>query len=341
MIHQSYLIVVIVVSSKVSIIYHVLILESDFLNRKKIVANSLLLLTAVIWGSGFVAQRVGMDYVGPLTFGASRFWLATLVLIPVVYFSDRADKKALEQSDEKPIALTAEEAITAKKTFAVAAFCCGTLLFCGSILQQFGMVFTTAGKASFITALYILLVPIFGLFLKQHPGINCWIGVGFGTIGLYLLCITESFTIAWGDFIVLIGAVFWACHVLVIDHFLPYVNAVRLAMTQFAICATYSTIGMFLFEEPTIDAIIYGFVPILYAGVLSGGVGFTLQIIGQKNTSPTVASLLLSMEAVFGAVFGFLLLHEIMSNRELIGCILMFAAIIVSQLPNKKLQEVE
>jgi drug/metabolite transporter (DMT)-like permease len=309
------------------------------LNKKKLIANLLLLLTAIIWGLSFVAQRVGMDYVGPLTFTATRFWLAVLVLIPIVYFSGKAEKKALERSSEKPVSLTEDEKKKAKKIYLIAGFCCGSVLFLASTIQQVGMVFTSAGKTGFITALYIVLVPVFGLFLKQHPGIKCWIGVALATIGLYLLTITESFTIALGDFVVLISAVFWASHVLVIDHFVPYVNPVKLAIFQFAVCATLSSIGMFLFEKPQLEAIMNGAIPILYSGALSAGIGFTLQILGQKNTTPTVASLLLSMEAVFGAVFGFLLLSEIMSMRELLGCLLMFVAIIISQLPNKKTQE--
>lgn len=305
------------------------------MDRKKLIGNTFLLITAIIWGSAFVAQRVGMEYVGPLTFTGTRFWLAAIVLIPVIYFLDKSEKKAKQESGEEQIKLTAAEAAKAKKTLLISGFICGTVLFCASILQQFGLVFTSAGKTGFITALYIVLVPVFGLFLKQRPGFKCWIGVALATIGLYLLTITESFTIAWGDFVVLIGAFFWACHVLVIDHFVPYVNSVKLALTQFAVCASYGTIGMIIFERPDFDSLITCAVPILYAGVLSGGVGFTFQILGQRNTSPTVASLLLSMEAVFGAIFGFLILHEIMSAREIMGCVLMFAAIIISQLPNR------
>lgn len=304
------------------------------MNKKQIVGNAFLLLTSIIWGSAFVAQRVGMDYVGPLTFGAVRFWLAAAALVPVTYFVGQAEKNNRQQQTtdiEKPD----------NRTLIKAGIICGTILFIASTLQQYGLVFTSAGKTGFITALYIILVPVFGLFLKQNPGYKCWIGVALGTMGLYLLTITESLTIAPGDFVVLIGAVFWALHVLFIDHFNPYVNAVKLSLTQFIVCAAYSTLGMFIFEDPELDAILSGTIPILYAGILSGGIGFTFQILGQKNTSPTVASLLLSMEAVFGAIFGYIILKEIMSHRELLGCALMFAAIIVSQLPNKKVKEKE
>lgn len=313
------------------------------ITMKKAIGNTALLMTAVIWGSAFVAQRVGMDYVGPLTFTGTRFWLAAAVLIPVVYFSDKAEKKAGKQARDAACDLPGSQVseapsadpLKARKTFLLAGVVCGSILFLASILQQYGLVFTTAGKAGFITALYILLVPIFGLFLKQRSGIKVWVGVAFGTAGLYLLTITESLTIAWGDFVVLIGAFFWASHVLAIDHFLPHVNGVKLALMQFSVCAFWGTIGMLLFETPSMEAVLSGAVPILYAGVMSGGIGFTLQIIGQRYTSPAVASLLLSMEAVFGAVFGYLILHEVMTTRELLGCLLMFAAIIISQLPQK------
>ncbi|MDD2483906.1 MAG: DMT family transporter [Eubacteriales bacterium] len=311
------------------------------MQRNRIFGSFLLLLAAVIWGAGFVAQRAGMEYIGPLTFGACRFWLAFIALYPVVLLTNKMEQKALSKAGEDAVQKTAEDILKSKKIFFLAATLCGTILFCGSIFQQYGMVFTTAGKAAFITALYILLVPLFSLVLKHRPGIASLVGVGFGTIGLYFLCITESFTIAKGDFIVLIGAFFWAAHVLIIDRFLPHVNPAKLAMAQFGICALYSTIGMFIFESPTWETIVPCLVPIVYAGVFSAGVGFTLQIFGQRHTTPTVASLLLSMEAVFGAVFGFFLLHETMSNRELAGCALMFSALIISQLPDKLFQKKE
>lgn len=296
----------------------------------------MLLLTSVIWGSAFVAQRVGMDYVGPFTFGASRFILAALVLIPVMQLVDRNEKKQRKQDREE---LLPEEAENRRKTLFKAGITCGTILFCGTTLQQFGLVFTTAGKAGFITALYIVLVPIFSLFIKHRPGMKCWIGVAFGAAGLYLLCITESFSIAPGDLIVLVGAAFWALHLLVIDHFIPKISsAVKLSFLQFSICAVYSLICAVIFEDISWKGIAACAVPILYAGILSGGVGFTLQIFGQKHTNPTVASLILSMEAVFSAVFGFLLLNEVMTARETLGCILMFCAIIISQLPDKRRQ---
>lgn len=296
------------------------------MKNKKILANILLLITALIWGSAFVAQRVGMDFIGPFTFNFARFSLSVLVLIPIVQLMGKKGKGKTEDETEKRYD---------KRTFIIASIVCGSFLFAGSSLQQFGLVFTTAGKSAFITTLYILLVPIIGLFFRHKVNIAGWAAVGIGTVGLYFLCITESFTIAKGDFIVLIGAFFWASHVLAIDHFLPRVDAVKLAMAQFAVCSLYSCIAMLLFENPNLKDIFAAGVPILYAGIMSGGVGFTLQILGQKYTTPTVASLLLSMESVFALVAGFLLLHEKMSGREFFGCVLMFIAIIISQIPEE------
>lgn len=308
------------------------------MDRKKLTANFVLLLTAFIWGTSFVAQRVGMDYVGPLTFTAIRFFLATLLLIGIVHFTNKKNSLVNnsiyeEMSEDKECLVDPE---SERKILFVSGFSCGVILFCGSFMEQFGLVFTTASKASFITALYILLVPLIGLFLKHKIGLKTWVGVIIGTVGLFLLCITESFTIAKGDFIVLIGAVFWACHVLVIDYFLPRIDALKLATFQFGVCALIASIGMVIFESPSLEAILACAFPIAYAGIVCGGIGFTLQIIGQKNTTPTVAALILSMEAIFGAVSGFVLLGETMTPRELTGCFLMVVAIILSQLPDKR-----
>lgn len=310
------------------------------MDRKQLKGNLLLLTTATIWGSAFVAQRVGMDFVGPLTFNWTRFAMSALILIPVIHFMNRsAAVKRLENGEEQR-ETAPEERKQQKKQLILASAVCGCVLFCASIFQQVGLVSTSAGKTGFITALYIVLVPVFSVVLKHRPGLKCWIGVVLGTIGLYFLCITSSFTIAPGDLIVLIGAGFWAAHILVIDYFAPKVSdPVKLSMYQFVVVAGISLVGSLALEEISISAIIDCAIPILYAGVLSGGVGFTFQILGQRYTNPTVASLILSLESVFAAVFGFLLLREIMSPREIAGCILMFVAIIVSQLPDAKKPE--
>lgn len=305
------------------------------MDSKRLKGNLLLLTAALIWGLAFTAQRAGMDYVGPLTFTCSRFTLSVLVLIPVVRLMDRSSKKELENSGaEKP---SPEEEKRQKRTLLKAGIVCGCVLSIATVLQQIGLVSTSAGKTGFITALYIVLVPVFSIVLKQRPGLKSWIGVALGTVGLYFLCITSSFSIAPGDLIVLIGAGFWATHILVIDHFLTKVSdPVRMSLYQFVVVMVVSFIGALIFEKVTVSALISCAVPILYAGILSGGVGYTFQILGQKHTDPTVASLIMSLESVFGALFGFLILKEVMSARELSGCILMFCAIIISQLPGRK-----
>ncbi|MDD3168454.1 MAG: DMT family transporter [Eubacteriales bacterium] len=307
------------------------------MDQKQLKGNLLLLTTAVIWGSAFVAQRVGMDFVGPLTFSFARFVLAVLVLIPVVSFMDQSAKRQTLEGKAEKKELTQEEQKQQKRTLVKASIVCGCVLFAANIFQQIGLVSTSAGKTGFITALYIVLVPLFSVVLKHRPKLKSWIGVVLGTIGLYFLCITSAFTIAPGDLIVLIGAGFWAAHILVIDHFLTRVaDPVRMSMYQFIVVAFISFVGMLIFEEASLSAILSAAVPIFYAGALSGGVGFTFQILGQRHTNPTVASLILSLEAVFAAVFGFLLLQEMMTPREIAGCLLMFIAIIVSQLPDRK-----
>lgn len=303
------------------------------MNKKTAAANATLLFTALIWGMGFVAQRAGMEYVGPFTFTAARFLMAAALLLPIALFSNKKEKARAEAEGR---ILLPEEASARRKAFWISGFACSFILFAASSLQQLGLVFTTAGKAAFITTMYIFLVPVFGLFLKQRPGLTVWIGVAFGVVGLYFLSITESFTIATGDLIVLIGAVFWSFHVLTIDHFLPLIDPFKLACFQFAGCGVLGAVVALIIEDISWAALLTCAVPILYAGVMSSAVGFTLQILGQRHTNPTVASLLLSMEAAFGALGGFLLLQEIMTSRELLGCGLMFAAIIVAQLPSKK-----
>lgn len=316
------------------------------MNKTKLKGNLLLLSTAAVWGIAFVAQRVGMEYIGPLTFNGIRFAMAAIVLIPVAYFLERRPQRLQEiqtveitadgQQNSSAIH-TPETRKKQKRTLMIASLVCSIILFCGSTLQQMGIVTTSAGKTAFITALYIVLVPIFSMVLKHRPSLKCWIGVVFGTIGLYFLCITSTFDIAPGDLIVLIGAGFWACHILAIDYFLSKLSSpISMSMYQFALVAVISLIGAVIFEEISLSAILSSMIPLLYAGIMSGGVGFTFQILGQKHTNPTVASLILSLEAVFGAIFGFLILNEVMSTRELAGCILMFCAIIMSQLPDRK-----
>ena len=292
--------------------------------------NSLLLfLTAFIWGVAFVAQSVGGDAVGCFTFNGVRSLIGALVLLPVISFLDKQKKKEL--GEEKFLEQKGD-----KKTLIVGGICCGLMLCIASNFQQFGISFTTVGKAGFITAMYILIVPILGLFMKKKVGMKVWLGVVLATIGLYMLCMTsERFSLSKGDLLVLICAGFFSLHILIIDYFSPKVDGVRLSCIQFFVCGIISTVIAFVFENPNGSAILSGWLPILYAGVLSCGVAYTLQIIGQKNMDPTVASLILSLESVFSVLAGWVILKQTLSVRELFGCVLMFLAIILAQLPEK------
>ena len=218
----------------------------------------------------------------------------------------------------------------------IGGICCGLALGVASSLQQIGIQHTTVGKAGFITTFYIIIVPIIGLFFKKRCGINVWIGVVFALAGLYFLCITEGFSIGYGDTMVFLCALAFSIHILVIDHFTQLVDGVKMSCIQFFVAAIVSGIGMMLFENPDIGNILAAWMPILYAGALSSGVGYTLQIIGQKGMNPTIASLILSLESVISVLAGMVLLNEKLTGREILGCILMFVAIILAQLPEKK-----
>ena len=292
--------------------------------------NSLLLfLTAFIWGVAFVAQSVGGDAVGCFTFNGVRSLIGALVLIPVILFLDGQKKKELGEGKFL-------EQKGDKKTLLLGGICCGIMLCIASNFQQFGISFTTVGKAGFITAMYILIVPILGIFMKKKVGRKVWLGVMIATVGLYMLCMTsESFSLSKGDFLVLVCAGFFSLHILIIDHFSPKCDGVRLSCIQFLVCGVISMIIAFVFEDPNLKAIFNGWLPILYAGVMSCGVAYTLQIIGQKNMDPTVASLILSLESVFSVLAGWVILNQKLSMREFLGCALMFLAIILAQLPEK------
>jgi len=290
----------------------------------------LLLLTAFIWGVAFVAQSVGGEQVGCFTFNGVRSLIGGVVLIPVIFFLDAQKKKEL---GEKKFL----EQKSDKKTLILGGISCGIMLCIASNFQQLGISFTTVGKAGFITALYIIIVPILGIFMKKKAGLKIWAGVALATVGLYLLCMTsESFSISKGDFLVLICAGFFSLHILIIDHFSPKCDGVRLSCIQFFVCGVISMVIALIFETPTLSGILSGWLPILYAGVLSCGVAYTLQIVGQKNMDPTVASLILSLESVFSVLAGWMILHQTLTAREIFGCVLMFSAIILAQLPDRK-----
>ena len=293
---------------------------------KQLRANLLLLLTAMIWGAAFVAQSVSMDYVGPFTFLCTRSILGGVVLLPVIAVMRKQEKSA-EKSENRRILF-------------LGGICCGIMLFIGSALQQVGIQYTTAGKAGFITAMYMVLVPICGLFFGKRPGGRTWAAVVVALVGMYLLCLYGSGiqNLGKGDLLEILCALGFTAHILVIDHFSPKVDGVKMSCIQFFVCGILAGIFMLILETPSWENIRAAAMPILYAGILSSGVGYTLQIVAQKDTQPTVASLLMSLESVFAALGGWLILHQTLAPRELLGCALMFAAIILAQLPGKAKQ---
>ncbi len=279
-------------------------------------ADLMLLLTAAIWGSAFVAQRVGMDHVGPLTFNGIRFALGALVLLPVIRWRNR------KKTD-------IQESVSALMRGGLIA---GVVLFAGATLQQVGLVYTTAGKAGFITGLYVIFVPIFGFFWGIRLGLGGWLGAGLAAGGLYLLSVTESFTLAPGDFWVLLGAVFWAVHVLILSRLSPKLDTIKLACAQFTVCAVLSLIGAGMTETLTPDGLKGAAIPILYGGILSVGTAYTLQVVAQKDAPAIHAAIILSLEAVFSAIFGWLILGEVIGYRGITGCVLMLTGMLIVQI---------
>lgn len=293
---------------------------------KKQTGNLILLLTALIWGSSFVAQTTGMEHVQPFTFMGIRTVLGGLVLIPVILFQRRMQPKAQRRAPEVQRQID--------RMSLIGGICCGLVLCIAGDLQQFGMTTTSPGKAGFITSLYIVIVPLLGIFIgKKIPKI-VWFCVAAALFGFYLLCVTEQFTISTGDLLVLCCAFFFSIHIMVIDHFSEKgIDGVLMSCVQFLVAGGISLILMFALESPTWAHIFAAHSSILYSGVMSCGVAYTLQILGQKRTDPTSATLLMSLESVFAALSGWLILHQSFSLREFLGCVLVFAAVLLSQIP--------
>ena len=296
-------------------------LLSFHMNIQTVRSNALLLITAAIWGFAFVAQRVGMDYLGPFTFNAARFILGSLSLLPLVLIS-RDQRPASENILPRP----------GWKPVVFGGFSAGFMLFMGISLQQVGLVYTTAGKAGFITSLYVVLVPILALFWKQSTNAGTWIGAVLAAVGLYLLSVTGKFTIEIGDLLEFFCAFFWAGQVLIIGWLSPRIPSIKLAFTQFVVCAVLSLLVAVVFENISWDGLRQAAWPILYGGILSSGVAFTFQIIAQRHTHPAHASIIMSLEGAFAALGGWLLLSEILSLRGLLGCGLMLGGMLISQL---------
>ena len=300
------------------------------MKKTELGSAALLFLAAFIWGVAFVAQSVGMDYVGPFTFNGCRFLIGGLVLTPFALIRDRQHEKSA--SFQK---LSREEQKKYKRTTLIGGLCCGVAICIASSFQQAGMQYTSVGKAGFITALYIVLVPVFGIFLKRKVTPIIWMGVFLAAIGFYFLCITESFSINYGDLLVFICAICFTFHILIIDYFAPKADGVALSCIQFWFSGIVCMGIAILNESPNVTAIIQAAVPILYAGVLSCGVAYTLQIIGQKHMKPAVASLILSLESVISVLAGWVILKEVLTGRQFLGCALVFVAVIMAQLPVK------
>lgn len=304
--------------------------------KKQQIRNSLILfLTAFIWGVAFVAQSKGMDYVEPFTFNCVRSVIGGLFLIPCIFVLNKLNpERKLEYQ-----AMSPENQRAGRKKLLTGGILCGIVFFVASNLQQFGIVYTTVGKAGFITAMYIVIVPILGLFFRRKCSPTVWLGVLLAVGGLYFLCITDGFAVGRGELLVFLCAVGFSVHIMVIDHYTQLVDGVKMSCIQFLVNGVLSGICMFVFENPSMGNLLAAWQPILYAGILSCGVAYTLQIVGQKGMNPTVASLILSLESVISVLAGLVLLKQKMSDREIFGCVLMFAAIILAQLPGRKKKE--
>jgi len=283
--------------------------------QSAITADLLLLLVALIWGFGFVAQRAGMEHIGPYAFNGIRFLLGGLCLLPLVL---RSQRSPLTFTNRVPLLYAGGLA--------------GLVLFAGATLQQLGIQYTTAGKAGFITGLYVVIVPLIGIFFRQVTGMGTWIGAILAVIGMYLLSVRGAMVIDPGDLLVLIGAFFWAIHVLLLGYLSPRTVPVRLAMVQFFVCGLLSLVISFCIESITLSAIKEAAIPILYGGIGSVGAGYTLQVVVQRRAHPAHAAILLSLESAFAALGGWWLLNEHLSIRGITGCALMLAGMLISQL---------
>ena len=293
------------------------------MKNKKLAGSLLLLLTAFIWGCAFVSQRIGMSYVQPFTFNSIRTFIGGLFLIPFIPVFCR----------NKPMIPPAG---SGRSELFAGGLVCGLLLCIATNLQQVGIQYTSAGKAGFITSLYIVLVPCLGLFIGQRIGKALWAAVVLAVCGLYLLCMGEKLVLERGDLYILLCALTFAFHILAVGYFATRTDGIKLACLQFLISGALGMILMFIFETPHLKDILACSFPILYAGIFSCGLAYTFQIIGQKHVSPAVASLLMSFESVFAALSGWAILGEQLSLKELSGCLLMFCAVILAQLPEKK-----
>lgn len=297
---------------------------------KKHKGELLLLLAALIWGSAYIFQKMGMDYVGPFTFGFFRFCIGAAVLVPVIWAFDRSKRR---QGREAEIPRLTD------RTLLIGSLLCGLTQFAAGSLQQIGLIYTTAGKAGFITSMHIVIVPVLMIFLRRRVAFVTWIGVALAVFGMYLLCITEGFRLHLGDGLVFACAAVYALQILLIDHYAVRTDPIRLASLQFLLAGLMSGVCMLLFESLSWTMILACAVPILYTGFLEVGAAYTLEIYGQQTTSPPVTAIILSLESVFAVICGALVLGEHLTGREALGCVLMMAAFLVTQLAGLRRKE--
>ncbi len=298
--------------------------KSGSMSKTSFRSDLILLLAAIIWGFAFVAQRIGMDYVGPFTYNGVRFALGSIVLLPFLFKSSYGDEPLIRVSHPSD-----------RRKIILGSIMTGLFLFGGVAFQQLGLQQTTAGKAGFITGLYVVFVPVVGLLFGQRSHLTMWIGALISLAGLYLLCITTGFSIDPGDKLVLFCAIIFTFHVLFIAWLSPLMNSFLLAVIQFSICALLNLVIAFAIEPVTLSSIVQAWLPIAYGGILSVGVAYTFQVVAQKTAHPAYASIILSLEAVFAVLGGWLILHEGFTSRMLAGCALMLAGMVVVQVKFK------
>ncbi len=302
--------------------------------KKEIKGRLFLFLAALIWGTAFAAQSAGMKYVGPFTFNGIRTLVGAASIAVYILIRDRIAGKNIAKT-----AKTSEDKRRERRVLLIGGLVTGLFLTVAGNLQQIGIQYTQVGKAGFITALYMVLVPIIGIPLGRKAGLKVWISILLASVGLYLLCITGTLTIGSGDLIVLVGSIFYALQVISVDHFAPQVDPVKLSCVQMIVSGTLSCIMMFIMETPTVSSVLQAALPILYVGVFSSGIAYTFQMLGQVDTPPAQASLIMSLESVISVLAGWVFLHEYLSARQLIGCGIMFGATLLAQLPERQTEE--
>ncbi len=289
---------------------------------------AMLFLTALIFGTTFVAQQQGMDYIGPFTYITARSVIGAIFLFISALLFDKADKGSTDFSFRNSLKRFQN------KNLVVGGVLCGIVMFTATSFQQVGLMYTTVGKAGFLTSLYIVIVPIFGLIFRKKVHKIIWFCVAIAVVGMYFLCMTDDFSISIGDFLVFMCAVMFSVHFMLLDKYSPIVDCVRMSCIQFVVCGLISLVTSVMFETITLEGIIAAWFPIMYAGVFSSGIAFTLQSLAQRDTSPFVASLIVSLESVVSVLAGFVLLGETLTTREITGCVLIFVAIIFAQVPD-------